>query len=87
VLDYDLVVVGLAIAYLARLGLARGFRGFEISLLTAAWLVPLLSRGIAKATDIPLGLFVLLLLYAVIIHHALEDRKPSALGAPSAAVA
>ena len=87
VLDYDLVVVGLAIAYLARLGLARGFRGFEISLLTAAWLVPLLSRGIAKATDIPLGLFVLLLLYAAIIHHALEDRKPSALGAPSAAVA
>ena len=87
VLDYDLVVVGLAIAYLARLGLARGFRGFEISLLTAAWLVPLLSRGIAKATDVPLGLFVLLLLYAAIIHHALADRRPSALGAPSAAVA
>lgn len=86
-LDYDLVVAGLAIAYLARLGRARGFRSFDISLLAAAWIVPLLSRGIAKITGIPLGLSVLLLLYAAILHHALDHRKPSALGAPSAAAA
>ncbi len=86
-LDYDLVVAGLAIAYLARLGRARGFRSFDISLLAAAWIVPLLSRGIAKITGIPLGLSVLLLLYAAILHHALDDRKPSPLGAPSAAAA
>ncbi len=87
VLDYDLVVAGLAIAYLARLGVARGFRSFEISLLSAAWIVPLLSRGIAKTTGIPLGLLVLLLLYALILHHAIEDRKPGVLGAPSVAPA
>src|ERR1700730_12160108 len=33
VLDYDLVVLAIAIAYVARLGLHRGFRPWEISLL------------------------------------------------------
>jgi glycosyl transferase family 87 len=82
VLDYDLVVAGLAIAYLARLGLVGGFRSFEISLLGATWIVPLFSRGIAQITAVPLGLSVLLLLYVAIMRHALQDRK---LGAPSIA--
>src|SRR4051794_38419900 len=37
VLDYDLVVVAIAIAFFARDGLRRGFRSYEISLLVAAW--------------------------------------------------
>ena len=74
VLDYDLVVASLPIAYLARLGLARGFLSFELSLLAATWIMPLLSRGIAEVTGIPLGLFVLLLLYVAILRHAIERR-------------
>src|SRR5712671_6055638 len=54
VLDYDLVVLAVAIAFFARHGLVRGFRSFEISLLAAAWLAPLLSRGAAGVTGIPL---------------------------------
>ena len=60
VLDYDLVVLAPAIAFLARHGLRHGFRDFEISLIAAAWIVPLLSRGIAGSTGIPLGLMALL---------------------------
>src|SRR5882757_7047371 len=60
VLDYDLVVLAVAIGLFARHGLRQGFRDFEISLLAAAWIMPLLSRGIADATGIPLGLIVLL---------------------------
>jgi hypothetical protein len=74
VLDYDLVVLALAIAYLVRLGLTRGFNNFEISLLAIAWIVPLGSRGIAQVTDVPLGLTTLLLLYAFILRRAMEDR-------------
>jgi hypothetical protein len=37
VLDYDLVVLAVAIAFFARHGFARGFRDYEISLLAAAW--------------------------------------------------
>jgi hypothetical protein len=85
VLDYDLVVLGVAIAYLGRLGLACGFRNFEISILAAAWIVPLWSRGIAQITAIPLGLLVLLLLYVLIMRRALQDRAHATFEAPSVA--
>ena len=75
VLDYDLVVLAIAIAFLARHGLISGFRDYEISLLAAAWIVPLLSRGIAGATGIPLGLIAMLALYAFTLHRAAVDRE------------
>src|SRR5882757_3690314 len=74
VLDYDLVVLAISIAFFARHGLNRGFRAFEISLLAAAWMVPLLSRGVAGLTGIPLGLLVLLAFYAFTLRRALLDR-------------
>src|SRR6267154_6100580 len=74
VLDYDLVVLAVAIVFLARHGLKHGFRDFEISLLAAAWLAPLLSRAIAGATGIPLGLIVLLALYGFILRRAALDH-------------
>jgi hypothetical protein len=81
VLDYDLVVLGVAIAFLARLGLAQGFPAFEISLLATAWIVPLLSRGIAQATAIPLGLSVLVVLYIFILRRAALNRVDVTIGA------
>ena len=75
VLDYDLVVLAVAIAFLVRHGFARGFRDYEISLLAAAWAVPLLSRGVAGATGIPLGLIVMLALYGFTLGRALRDRE------------
>jgi hypothetical protein len=73
VLDYDLVVLAVAIAFFVRHGLNRGFRDFEISLLAAAWIVPLLSRAIAGATGIPLGLLVMLALYVFTLRRAVRD--------------
>ena len=70
VLDYDLVVLAVAIAFFARHGLQQGFGDFEISLLALAWIVPLLSRGLAAATGIPLGLIVLLALYGLVLRRA-----------------
>jgi hypothetical protein len=74
VLDYDLVVIAVGIAFFVRHGLSRGFRAFEISLLAAAWIVPLLSRSIAGVTSIPLGLLVLLTLYVFTLRRAVLDR-------------
>lgn len=74
VLDYDLVALAVGIVFFVRHGLSRGFRTFEISLLAAAWMVPLLSRGVAGATGIPLGLMVLLAFYAFTLRRALIDR-------------
>jgi hypothetical protein len=87
VLDYDLVVLAVAIAFFARHGLARGFRDYEISLLAAAWIVPLLSRGIAGVTGIPLGLLVLLALHCCILRRAMLDREGATAAAPGVAQA
>jgi alpha-1,2-mannosyltransferase len=81
VLDYDLVALAVAIAFFASHGLNRGFRSFEISLLAAAWIVPLLSRVIAGVTGIPLGLMVLLALYVLIVRRAVLERAGAATGA------
>lgn len=81
VLDYDLVALAVAIVFFARHGLSRSFRSFEISLLAAAWIVPLLSRVLAGVTGIPLGLLVLLTLYVFIVRRAVLERAGcSALG-------
>ena len=74
VLDYDLVVLAVAIAFFVRHGLRCGFRDYEISLCAAAWLVPLLSRALAGATGIPLGLIVLLTFYGLVLRRARHDR-------------
>jgi hypothetical protein len=87
VLDYDLVVLAVAIAFLAQYGLNHGFRDYEISLLAAAWIMPLLSRSVAGATYMPLGLLVLLACYAFILRQAILDRADVAVGAQGIAQA
>ena len=74
VLDYDLVVLAIAIAFFVRHGLRRGFCDYEISLLAAVWIAPLLSRGITGITGIPLGLLALLTLYIFTLRRAAMDR-------------
>jgi len=79
VLDYDLVVLAVAIVFLVRHGMNRGFHDYEISLLAAAWIVPLLSRAVAGVTGIPLGLLALLALYVFIVQRAVRDRLGSVI--------
>ena len=71
-------MLAVAIAFFARHGLRHGFRDGEISLLAAAWIVPLLSRGIAGLTGIPLGLPVLLALYIFTLRRVALDRADAA---------
>ncbi len=75
VLDYDLVVPAISIAFLVRHGFARGFHNYEISVLAAAWIAPLLSRALAGATGIPLGLIVMLALYGLTLRRAIVDSR------------
>jgi hypothetical protein len=69
-LDYDLVVLGIAIAFLARHGLAHGFISYELSLLALAWIMPLLTRTVADMSGLPLGLIAMMMLYVVILRRA-----------------
>lgn len=81
VLDYDLVVLAVAIVFFVRHGLSRGFRDYEISLLAAAWIVPLLSREVAGVSGIPLGLLVMLVLHVFTLRRAVLDRAGLTTGA------
>ncbi|MBN8988270.1 MAG: DUF2029 domain-containing protein [Rhizobiales bacterium] len=87
VMDYDLMVLAVAIGFFARHGLRQGFRDFEISLLAAAWIAPLLSRIIADATGAPLGLMVLLALYGAVLRRAAQDRADITIAARGVAQA
>ena len=74
VLDYDLVVLAVAIAYFTRYGLARGFRDYEISLLAFVWVTPLVARSLASVGSVPLGHMAMLVLYALTLRQG--GRRP-----------
>jgi hypothetical protein len=77
-LDYDLMLLAPAIAYLALDGFARGFAPWEKTVLAALWIVPLVARSIPQATLIPLAVPTLLLAFALLLRRAMNE-----CGAPS----
>jgi hypothetical protein len=81
-LDYDLLIVAPAIAFMTCAGLAHGFRTFEISVLAAVWVVPLLARTVAEAASVPLGLLALMTFFGVILRRAATDREGLIPAAP-----
>ena len=81
-LDYDLTILGPAIAFFVASSWSNGFRDFDISLLAAAWITPLLARGVAGLTGIPLGLIAIVALYALTMRHAMRDRAAAGVGSP-----
>ena len=54
-LDYDMMVLAPAIAFLAADGLARGFGPWEKTALAALWLVPLVARTFPRTDADPAG--------------------------------
>ena len=76
-LDYDMVLLGPAIAFLVAHGLEKGFVPFEKTLLAAAWLVPLVARLVAKLSYMPLGPMVMLALFVAIVLHAIRELAPA----------
>jgi len=67
--DYDLVLLALPIAYLAIDAMREGFLPFQKSILTFAWLMPMLARPLANAA-IPIAPVVLMLLLWITLRRA-----------------
>jgi alpha-1,2-mannosyltransferase len=74
VLDYDMMVLGPAIAFFAVDGLNRGFGPWEKTALAALWLAPLAARSVAQVTLIPLGVLVMLAMFVIIVRRADRGR-------------
>ena len=69
-LDYDMMVLAPAIAFLAADGMARGFGPWEKTALAALWLVPLVARTVPQATLIPLGVPAMLAMFVLLLRRA-----------------
>ena len=69
-IDYDLMVLAPAIAFLTIDGLARGFAPWEKSALAFLWAVPLIARSFAQVTLIPLGVIAMLVVFGLILRRA-----------------
>jgi hypothetical protein len=69
-LDYDMMVLAPAIAFLAADGMARGFGPWEKTALAALWLVPLVARTVPQVTMIPLGVPAMLAMLVLILRRA-----------------
>ena len=77
ILDYDLLLLALPIAWLAAEGLRAGFWRWEKAILAGVWLTPIVSRQIG-VLGIPIAPFMLALLLIVLIRRAanLSAREP-----------
>jgi hypothetical protein len=74
VLDYDLVVVGVGIAFFVADAHRRGWLAWEKTALALVWAAPLFGRGVAQWTLVPLNLMSAMLLLAVVLRRAIRDR-------------
>src|SRR5262249_16495673 len=79
VLDYDLLILAPAIAFLVSASRTGGFREYDISLLAFAWIAPLFARAIASACSIPLGLVAIAALFVLAMQHIMRDRATPSL--------
>jgi alpha-1,2-mannosyltransferase len=83
-IDYDLMMLAPAIAFLGLHGWQRGFAPFEITLLAAAWTVPLVARSVAQAVFIPVGVIAMLALFLFVLRRARVACSAAAIPAPRA---
>jgi hypothetical protein len=74
-LDYDLMLLAPAIAFVAMDGAARGFGAYEKTTLAALWIVPLIARSVPQVTLIPLAVPVMLLAFGLLLRRAIDKIK------------
>ncbi|MDO8877647.1 MAG: glycosyltransferase family 87 protein [Pseudolabrys sp.] len=72
-LDYDLMLLAPAIAFLAIDGQRDGFCYWHKTVLAALWLVPLVARSVAEAVSIPLAAPGMLAAFVFVLQRAISD--------------
>jgi hypothetical protein len=69
-LDYDLVALAPAGAFLVAHGLRRGFAPYEVSILEALWVLPLVARSLAEVTLVSLMPIALIAALGLVLSRA-----------------
>jgi len=80
-LDYDLILLAIPLAWLTVQGLRSGFWPWEKSIIAAAYILPAVSRSLATATGLPIGPLVMAAVFWLVmrrwIGRAASASKPS----------
>lgn len=79
-LDYDLTLLAVPLAWLFREGRRDGFRPWEQGAMMAAYLLPLVSRPLAITTGLPIAPLVLAAMFGLVARRVAEtatDRAAS----------
>jgi hypothetical protein len=77
-LDYDMMVLSPAIAFLAAEGLKHGFAPWQKSALAWLWFVPLVARSVAEYAFVPVGVWTMLTVFALVLWRAAQDATQTA---------
>lgn len=88
-LDYDLTLLALPLAWLFREALRDGFRPWEKLALAAAFILPLAARPLALGAGLPVAPLVILALLVLVVRRATaaDPARAPAPGAPTLSMA
>lgn len=87
-LDYDMMILAPAIAFLVADGVAHGFGTWEKTAIAALWTVPLVARSVAQVSLIPLGVPAMLAVFVLILRRSeLRLSLPMAFAKTSSTIA
>jgi hypothetical protein len=75
--DYDLVLLALPIAWLSWDAIDSGFLPWEKSILFLAWLFPLFARALSLLASLPLTPLVLVLLMVAVVRRSVAAASPT----------
>ena len=78
-LDYDLMLMAVPLAWLFSQGVSEGFRPWEKTGLMAAFLLPAVSRMLATDLDIPIGPPVLAMLFLLVLRRVWDAEPQRAM--------
>ena len=74
-LDYDMMMLAPAIAFLACHGMVHGFTAWEQSAVAGLWLVPLIARGAADFALLPLGVLTAVAVVVLILRRSASQTR------------
>lgn len=78
-LDYDLVMLAIPLAWLTAEALRTGFRPWEKTILAAAFILPICSRSIATAIGVPLGPLIIMAVFWLVLRRWSIDQEPGSM--------
>jgi hypothetical protein len=71
------MVLAPAIAFLAMNGLRHGFAPWEKTAIALLWAAPLVTRAVAGATYVPLGLIAMVAVFALLVRRTMLAPLPA----------